>query len=148
MKKVITVLFVGLILLLSGCARHQGYEYEGRSYTQLKEVRTGEVIDQRFVVVTDDGKGTFLGALVGGVLGSTMGGGKGKVLTTIGGGVLGGVVGSEAGKANAEELTVALDSGEVVVVVVKGAGNFLIGDRVRIVMSGRNVETVTRIPNR
>lgn len=148
MKQFITVLLITATFLVTGCSRHQENEYDGRTYTRVKEVRTGEVIDHRFVRVTDDGRGSFLGALVGAVLGSTMGRGSGKALMTIGGGVAGSVVGSEAGKANAEELTVALDNGGTVVVVVKGEGVYMIGDRVRIVLDGDIVETVTRIPDR
>lgn len=146
--KTFVLAVAAVTLLMSGCARHQGTEYEGRTYDQIKKVETGTVIDHRYVIVKDDGTGRFLGALVGAVLGSTMGGGEGKRLTLVGGGILGGVIGSEAGKANAEELTVEVDSGETVVVVVKGDSGFLIGDRVRIVEDGNKVATVHRIPNR
>jgi outer membrane lipoprotein SlyB len=135
-------------LLLSGCARQQGPTYEGRTYSQIKEVRDGEVIAHRYVIVKDEGGGTFIGALVGTVLGSTMGSGRGKRLTTVGGAILGGVIGSEAGKANAEELTVALDNGRTVVVVVKGDSRFLVGDRVRIIKDGNCAASVQRLPNR
>lgn len=148
MKTFIAVSVLAFSLLYSGCARQQGPEYDGRSYSQMKQVREGEVIEHRYVIVRDDGSGRFLGALIGAVLGSTMGGGEGKRLTLVGGAILGGVVGNEAGKANAEELTVALDNGRTVVVVVKGNNNFLVGDRVRIVKDGNTVASVQRIPNR
>lgn len=148
MKTFFFAVAVALALLLSGCARQQGTAYDGRSYDRIKEVEIGTVIEHRYVIVQDDGSGRFLGALIGAVLGSTMGGGEGRRLTLVGGAILGGAVGSEAGRANAEELTVELDSGGVVVVVVKGDSHFLIGDRVRIVEDGNRVATVQRIPNR
>lgn len=43
--------------------------------------------------------GTVAGAIGGGVIGSTMGGGKGKIATTIGGALLGGMLGSAVGKS-------------------------------------------------
>jgi outer membrane lipoprotein SlyB len=147
MKRSFLILFAAVALLVTGCARHQGYEYEARTYSYVKEVRTGTVIDHRYVLVRDDGKGTFFGALFGAILGSNMGRGAGRDLATVAGGIAGGVVGSELGKANAEELTVELDGGEVIVVVVKGGNAFLVGDRVRIVLDGRDVATVTRLPN-
>ncbi len=147
MKSTILLTIIAASLLMTGCARHQGTEYEGRTYSQIKEVSEGTVIAHRYVIVKDDGSGRFLGALVGAVLGSTMGGGEGKRLTVVGGGILGGVIGSEAGKANAEELTVELDSGRTVVVVVKGDSDFLVGDRVRIVKDGNTASAVHRLPN-
>jgi outer membrane lipoprotein SlyB len=149
MKRSFFIPFLAAVtLLVTGCARHQGYEYEARSYSQVKEVRIGTVIEHRYVFVRDDGQGTFFGALFGAILGSKMGAGEGRGLATIAGGIAGGVVGSELGKANAEELTVELDNGEVIVVVVKGGNAFLVGDRVRIVLDGYDVATVTRIPFR
>ena len=136
-----------LLLVLAGCAQPRGTEYDGRSYDRIKEVETGTVVDHRYVIVSDDGTGRFLGALVGAVLGSTMGGGEGRRLALVGGGILGGGIGSEAGKANAEELTVELDRGGTVVVVVKGDSGFLVGDRVRIIEDGVRAATVRRIPN-
>lgn len=147
MKSLIVVFITVTALLYTGCAHQQGPEYDGRSYNQMKQVREGEVVAHRYVVVQDDGSGRFLGALIGAVLGSTMGGGEGRRLTLVGGAILGGVVGNEAGKANAEELTVALDNGRTVVVVVKGNNAFLVGDRVRIIKDGNTVASVQRIPN-
>ncbi len=147
MKQAVMLLLVAAALLMSGCARHQGYEYDARSYSHVQELRTGTVIDHRYVMVSDDGKGSFFGALFGAILGSNMGRGAGRDLATVAGAIAGGVVGSELGRANAEELTIELDNGEVIVVVVKGGNAFLVGDRVRLVLDGYDVATVTRIPN-
>ena len=140
--------FAGLsaLLLLAGCSARQGAEYDGRTYRQIKQYVVGTVVDEKPVMISDNGTGVFLGALVGAVLGSTVGRGSGKTLATLGGGLGGAYVGGEAGKANAEELTVRLDSGQDIVVVVKGQQQFLPGDRVKIIKDGNMVERVERLP--
>ncbi len=132
------------MLILSGCATNEGPEYEGTTYKKIKQVEIGSVVAVQPVVVKDDGSGTFLGALIGAVIGSTMGGGRGSSLTMLGGGIIGGVAGKEIGKANAQELTVEMNYGEVVVVVVKGDG-FKVGDRIRIIKDGNTVANVQKI---
>lgn len=134
-------------VVFSGCAARQGQEYDARSYQQIKRYSIGTVVEARPVVISDSGSGTFIGALVGAVLGSTVGRGSGKTLATLGGGLAGAYVGQEAGKANASELTVALDNGGDIVVVVKGQEQFLPGDRVKIIQDGNRADRVERIPS-
>jgi outer membrane lipoprotein SlyB len=134
------------LLLLGGCATRHGAEYDARTYRQIKHYMIGTVVEQRPVMISDNGTGTFVGALTGAVLGSTFSRGRGSGLATLGGGLAGAYVGSQAGKANAEELTVRLDSGEHIVVVAKGEGRFLPGDRVKIIKDGNRVERVERLP--
>jgi outer membrane lipoprotein SlyB len=143
MKRVLIPSFLAMILL-SACATNQGPEYNGRTYNQIKTYLTGEVVEEKPVVVSDNGSGLFLGALIGGVIGSTMGRGAGNTLATLGGGLAGAYAGDEIGKANGDELTVKLDSGEYIVVVVKGK-QFMVGDRVKIIKDGNKVAQVDRI---
>ncbi len=145
-KKMKKLLFISAatLLLLSGCATSGVPEYSGKDYNQIKRYDTGVVVDAKPVVITDDGTGTFLGAIIGGVVGSTMGRGAGNTLATLGGGLVGGYAGSQVAKANAMELTVDLDNGEHVVVVAKGVTIFA-GDRVRIVKDGSKVAQVYKI---
>jgi len=145
MKK---ALFSGLavLLLLGGCASRQGAEYDASTYRQIKQYVIGTVVDEKPVMISDNGSGLFVGALVGAVLGSTVGRGSGKTLATLGGGLAGAYVGSEAGKANAQELTVRLDDGSHIVVVSKGENAFLPGDRIKIIKQGNTVERVERLP--
>lgn len=133
------------VSLMTGCATNQGPEYDGSSYNQIKQFEIGTVVAERPVVVKDDGMGTFLGALIGTVVGSTMGGGRGTTLMALGGGLAGGYAGSEIGKANAEELTVELDYGEVVVIVVKGMDTYHVGDRIKIIKDGNRVAAVEKL---
>ncbi len=143
MKKLLSMAVVtGLIL--SGCATSGVPEYSGQDYNQIKKYDTGRVIEAKPVVISDDGTGTFLGAIIGGVVGSTMGRGAGNTLATLGGGLVGGYAGNQVAKANAMELTVDLDNGEHVVVVAKGV-NIHTGDRVRIVKDGSKASQVYKI---
>ena len=132
------------IILITGCATNGGPEYDGKSYKQIKKYDTGVVIKSRPVVISDSGVGKFLGAVIGAVLGSTMGQGNGTTLTMLGGGLAGGYAGNEIAKSNAQELTIDLDNGENVVVVIKG-NKIESGDRVKIIKDGNKVAQVDRI---
>ncbi len=134
------------LFLLSGCATNNGPEYNGNSYNNIKKYEIGTVIRERPVVVSDSGAGKFIGAIVGAVLGSTIGQGNGSTLAALGGGLAGGYAGSEIAKANADELTIELESGEHIVVVVKGK-NYTIGDRVQIIKDGNKASQVYKIEN-
>jgi len=62
------------------------------------------------------------------VLGSA--GGNGNGIASLGGGLAGYYAGSQVGKANGDELTVKLDNGDNIVIVVKG-NRFRVGDRIK-----------------
>lgn len=143
MKKLIYV-SVATVLLLSGCAATGVPEYSGQDYNQIKRYDTGVVVEAKPVVISDDGTGTFLGAVIGAVVGSTMGKGAGNTLATLGGGLAGGYAGSQIAKANAMELSVKLDNGENIVVVAKGT-TIGTGDRVKIIKDGSKVAQVYKI---
>jgi len=130
--------------LLSGCATNEGPEYSGHDYNQIKTFDIGVVTSQRPVVITDDGDGKLFGMIIGAVLGSTLGGGDGTTLTSLGGGIAGYYAGNEIAKANADELTVKLDNGSNIVVVVKGK-HIETGDRVKIIKDGNKVAQVDKI---
>ena len=142
--KLVLVLFFSLFIL-SGCATNGGPEYDGDSYSLIKHYEIGRVTAIKPVVVKDSGIGTFIGALVGAVVGSTMGKGNGSTLMSLGGGLAGAYAGSEIGKANAQELSVRLDDGDNVVVVVKGKDAYSVGDRVKIIKDGNKVDNVERL---
>ena len=133
-----------LTLLSTGCATNEGPEYSGRDYNRIKYYDIGKVIEARPVVITDNGSGKFLGAIIGVVLGSTIGKGSGTTLAMLGGGLAGGYAGSEIGKANATELTVELENGGDIVVVVKGK-HIEVGDRVKIIKDGNRASEVSKI---
>jgi len=140
-NKIVTSTLLAATLILSACATNEGPEYDGSTYAQIKQYELGEVLKDKPVVISDDGSGAFFGAVIGAVLGSTMGGGDGKTLMALGGGVAGYYAGKEIGKANGDELTVKLDNGKNIVVVVKGK-HFKVGDRVKIIRDGNKVAQV------
>lgn len=144
MKQITLLSFIAINLLLSGCTDPNVPQYSGAGYERIKSYEIGTVEDARPVVISDDGMGTFLGALVGTVVGSTMGGGRGSALTTLAGGLGGAYVGSQVAKANATELSVVLDSGRRIVVVVKGK-HFQRGDRVKIITDGNRALQVYKL---
>ena len=129
------------VLLLSGCAQ-RGVEEVNPGATQYEmQYQVGTIESIRPVVIKDNGTGTFLGAITGGVLGSLVGEGKGNTLASLAGGLTGAYVGSQAGKANAQELTVQLDNGSSVVVIAKGMRLYP-GERIRIVKEGSRISSV------
>lgn len=140
MKKMIYT-SLAAVMFLGGCATNNGPEYDGSSYRQIKTYEIGTVQNVKPVVVSDDGAGTFIGAIVGTVLGSMVGQGRGSVLATLGGGLGGAYAGNQIGKANASELSVNLDNGGDIVVVVKG-NDYRSGDRVKIIKHNGKVDQV------
>jgi len=144
MSKIVISISTVIILFLSACAQTNAPEYSGATYQEIKTYEIGTVEAVRPVVISDNGTGTFIGALVGAVLGSTVGRGNGNALATLAGGLGGAYVGSQANKANAQELSVKLDNGQDIVVVAKGK-QFFVGDRVKIIKEGNRVDQVYRI---
>jgi uncharacterized protein YcfJ len=69
----------------------QGY-YTGRTRTVCRDV---QVRDDRYQRDPNRVAGTAIGAIAGGLLGNTIGGGSGKTLATVGGAVVGGYVGNQ-----------------------------------------------------
>jgi outer membrane lipoprotein SlyB len=142
MKAMLAIFYSSIMISLAGCAQSGVSEVDANAARYEMISQSGVITDVRAVVVKDEGSGGFIGAIVGSVLGSTMGSGKGSVLTTLGGGLIGAYAGNEIAKSNAQELFVALDNGQEVVVISKGT-TFSIGQRVKIVKrNGRifNVE--------
>lgn len=134
----VIMLFVSTILL-GGCASSRsGQVYSREQARQEMRVNYGTVLEVRQVRIegTQSGAGAVAGAVTGGILGSMIGGGRGQVL----GAVLG-AIGGAAGGAMAEEalttkdaleITVELDTGEIVSVVQEADQPFYQGERIRL----------------
>ncbi len=143
---------VGLLLLASlvaGCASSKSANVYTRGQAQQElVVRTGTVESTRDVLLegTKSGTGAIAGAAVGGVAGSNIGGGKGQIVGAIIGAVAGGLAGAaieeNATRRLALEITVRLDSGQLIAVVQEPDVPFLPGERVRV-LSGREQTRVT-----
>jgi outer membrane lipoprotein SlyB len=97
------------------------YSREQARQTQL--VKTGKVVGVRTVTIegTKSPVGSAGGAIIGGIAGSSVGGGKGSAIATTIGAIAGGLAGAavEEGVTRTEafEITVALDDGKTISVV-------------------------------
>lgn len=130
------------IVTLSGCASHQSPSTFNRSEVGRQQtVEAGSVTAVRAVTIQNDSRGvaTATGAVLGGLAGSTIGGGRGQTAATVGGAVAGGAAGNAmAGTTRSGvEVTVQLDSGRTVAVVQDGnPDQFRVGDRVNVASDG------------
>jgi len=136
-------------VLAGACAYPAGTrDYHGYQVMGEQSVRFGVVESVRDVRLHagESGVGTVGGAALGGLAGSTVGGGNGQVAGAIGGAILGGLIGSNVERSANErqglEITVHLDSGQYVSIVQEADEAFRPGDRVRI-LSGRGSTRVT-----
>ncbi len=128
-----------LVLTLTACASSRS----GQVYTR-DQARTSHTVEYGTVTAatqvqiegTKSGIGTAAGGAAGGVAGSSIGGGRGRVLGAIAGAVVGGLAGSAAEEGITRktglEITVQLDSGEILAVVQEADVAFRVGDRVRV----------------
>ena len=96
-KLLLVSILTSALLGLSACAPN--ISPDTVSASNANDVQTaveGVIVSKRTVTVKGDSNllGTGIGALAGGVAGSTIGGGKGALLATIGGAVLGGAAGN------------------------------------------------------
>jgi len=143
------VVAAACLAVLGGCAYPAGsYDYRGYQVMGEQSVRFGVVDSVRPVRINpgDTGVGTAGGAVLGGLAGSTVGGGTGQVAGAVGGAILGGILGSNiehsANERPGVEITVLLDNGRYISVVQEADEAFRPGDRVRV-LSGRGVTRVT-----
>lgn len=132
-----------LTLLLPACATSKAGDVYTREQTrQTQTVKTGTVESVRTVRIegTKSGVGAATGAVVGGIAGSELGEGKGELLGAVVGAVAGGLAGAAVEEAitrtEGVEITVRLDSGELVTVAQEGTETFQPGEYVRILQSG------------
>ncbi|MDS4015193.1 MAG: glycine zipper 2TM domain-containing protein [Candidatus Accumulibacter sp.] len=135
--------------LLVACASSKsGSVYTREQARHEMTIRQGVVESVREVGLegTKSGVGTMAGAAVGGVAGSNIGGGKGQIVGAILGAVVGGLAGSAVEEGTTRriglEITVRLDSGQLVSVVQEADERFLPGERVRL-LSGRGETRVS-----
>lgn len=118
------VMAAACLAVLGGCAYPAGsYDYRGYQVMGEQSVRFGVVDSVRPVRINpgDTGVGTAGGAVLGGLAGSTVGGGNGQIAGAVGGAILGGILGSNiehsANERPGVEITVLLDNGRYISVV-------------------------------
>ncbi|MDK9701561.1 MAG: glycine zipper 2TM domain-containing protein [Sulfuritalea sp.] len=134
---------------LPGCAGSQSGSAYSRSQTRGEmHVRMGVIESVRTVMIegTQSGVGAAAGAVVGGVAGSDIGHGKGSTVGSVLGAVLGGVAGQaieeRTTKKDGLEITVKLDSGQIIAVTQEADEQFRAGERVRV-LSGSGATRVS-----
>ena len=141
------------IATLVGCAQPGlgGGNYTRGQVRGEQSVRVGTVENVRDVVIDarNTGTGTLAGAAIGGVAGSTVGGGsRANAVGAIAGAVVGGIIGSAVEKNSNDrrgvEVTIRLEGGKMIAITQEKDEEFRIGDRVRI-LSGQGTTRVTRI---
>lgn len=141
------------IATLVGCAQPGlgGGNYTRGQVRGEQSVRVGTVENVRDVVIDarDTGTGTLAGAAIGGVAGSTIGGGsRANAVGAIAGAVVGGIIGNAVEKNNNDrrgvEVTIRLEGGKLIAITQEKDEEFRVGDRVRI-LSGQGTTRVTRI---
>jgi outer membrane lipoprotein SlyB len=138
---------------LVGCAQPGlgGGNYTRGQVRGEQTVRVGTVESVRDVTIDarDTGTGTLAGAAIGGVAGSTVGGGyRANAVGAIAGAVVGGIIGNAVEKNNNDrrgvEVTVRLEGGKLIAVTQEKDEEFRVGDHVRI-LSGQGTTRVSRI---
>lgn len=91
MKKRLSLLLLGTVLLTTGCARSGGMETGGfGSPSVVQSFKQGIVISQNKVILEDNVGSTGIGALAGGAIGALAGGKSGNGLKGAGIGALAG----------------------------------------------------------
>lgn len=146
--KIYGFLLVCCVVLLTGCASQSGDVYSRSQTQQQLSVFYGTilVVDMVTLEGSQTGLGTISGGVIGGIAGNTVGGGHGRSLATavgvIGGALVGTALEEGATRKNGVEITVELDSGEVIAVVQEADDIYSVGDRVRII---RGPGGITRV---
>lgn len=152
-KRIFVIGMAAVAAFLVGCAAPGlgGGNYARAQMRGEQSVRLGLVENVRDVVIDarDTGTGTLAGAAIGGLAGSTVGGGyKANAAGAIAGAVVGGIIGStvekNANDRRGVEVTVRLESGKLIAVTQEKDEDFRVGDRVRI-LSGQGATRVTRL---
>jgi len=140
-------LYILMFVALTGCAvtPNSGNVYSSRQAGQEQSVRMGVVESVRQVTIDkgQSGVGTVAGGALGGIAaGSNIGGGTGAIAAGIVGAVVGGIAGSHVESNLTQrpglEITVRLDSGGLRAVTQDADEAFRVGDRVRLLSTGRS----------
>lgn len=138
-----SIILLVLATMLTACASsNSGSVYSRDEARRVQTVKLGVVESVRQVKLegTKSPVGTVAGAAVGGVAGSSIGNGRGSTIAAVIGAVVGGIAGSAAEEGltrkDGLEITVKLDSGNMVAVVQEADEPFSPGDKVRLLENG------------
>lgn len=155
MTKTIVVIAIAVVAL-SGCSANNTSSGDTFTAAQARQVQTvtyGTLVSVRPVTIQggdgNNAAGAIGGAVIGGFIGNTIGGGRGRNLATatgvVGGAVAGQGVQSAMSRSNGVELEVRRDDGtSIIVVQAQGTSQFRSGQRVAIATSGSTVTVSPR----
>lgn len=142
-----------LAAAMFGCeSRTSANVYAREQAQRVQKVDHGQIVGLRHVQIegSTTGLGSIAGGVLGGALGSTIGQGSGQDVATVAGVILGAVLGAgleeDASHQAGQEITVQLDSGEVIAIVQATDQQFDVGDRVRIHQLGDGSARVVPSP--
>ncbi len=150
------ILAVSLVAFtLAGCANEglSGDVYDASEAKQVRTVTYGTITHVRAVTIKGSDSNSTIGAIggavLGGLLGNTVGGGTGRTLATAGGAVAGGLagdaVGGAMGNSKGVELEIRKDDGQTIIAVQKqGDTRYSVGQRVAISGSGNSITVAPR----
>lgn len=154
--KIRTLVIAGTLAtaaLITGCAQQGlgGGNYNRSQVRGEQSVRLGTVESVRDVTIDarNPETGTLVGAAVGGVAGSTVGGGNranaaGAIVGAVLGGIAGAAIEKNATDRKGVEVTVRLEGGKLIAITQEKDEEFRVGDRVRI-LSGQGATRVSRM---
>jgi outer membrane lipoprotein SlyB len=148
--RLLAVAFSAVALLgLTACAGSQSGSAYTRSQTRGEMlVRMGVVESVRTVTIegTQSGVGVVAGGVLGGLAGSNVGRGSGATAGAVVGAVLGGLAGQsieeKTSKKDGLEITIKLDTGQMIAVTQEADEPFRPGEQVRV-LSGNGVTRVS-----
>ncbi len=153
-KRLCVVALAGITL--AGCTNTDtlsGDVYSANEAKQVQSVSYGTLVSVRPVKIQGGDENNVIGAIggavLGGFLGNTVGGGTGRSLATAGGAVLGGVAGQgdqgARNKTDGVELESRKDDGNTILVVQKqAASRYSVGQRVMLASNGSQVTVSPR----
>lgn len=135
-RRFAAALAAAAMLLTAGCATPPAYQVVEQPVARVGIV---ESITQDAVQNVNSAVGTIGGAVVGGALGSLIGGGTGQTVATVVGAIGGGFVGNEAAQRSRTlvwRIGVRYDDGSFATIQQTSAPNLRVGDRVRVSQNG------------
>lgn len=157
-KAVIVILAISALVGCESTGIYSGDVYTADRAKQTQFVTYGTITAIRSIRIqtnaTSSGSsstalGTIGGAVIGGLLGNTVGGGSGKKLAAGAGAVAGAAAGSkiqnDMSSVRGVELEIRQEDGSTIAVVQKASPNqFHVGQAVRLVTNGRNINVAPR----
>lgn len=141
------------LLLAASLAACGGKKYGDGDVREISGVATGVVVDVSPVLVVEDPSlvGPAIGLAAGGLLGSQFGAGTGRLLFILGGGALGADIGGygetdyHKRRYRAQQLTMEMDNGGLLMVVMGDSEYFVRGDKVRVIATDEGRATVQHL---